>query len=514
MTQGAIEFPVQNQVCFVLDGREYRVDDVPTDLTLLQYLRENLQRTGTKEGCAEGDCGACTVVVAEEVGGRLQFRAVNACIQLLGMLHGKALFSIESLHGLTSAALHPIQQAMVDHHASQCGFCTPGFVMSLFALYKTVVEPNRAQIEDALSGNLCRCTGYRPIIDAALSMQDDGADRGDSVIFQAAVNRAPQADNDERRVLDQLRQLYSDKPLLLEYQGQRFFQPLTQQQLSQWLQVYPESTLVAGNTDVGLWINKQLREIESLVHIGRVTDLQQLSVDQQHLSIGAAVSLSDACAEIVRHFPSLTELYRRFASVPVRNAGTLVGNVANGSPIGDSMPALLVLDSELCLRQGQQRRTIPLSNFYLGYQRKDLRPEEYVESVQIPLDSPPQYLASYKISKRYDQDISAVCAAFAVSIDDQGLVSHVRIAFGGMAAIPSRASKAEQALLDQPWQESSVRTAMAALVDDFLPLSDLRSSASYRIQVAQNLLYRFFLQTCSEPGDFPLQLSELDALAS
>ena len=511
MAQWPDDYPTQDQICFLLDGRIHRVSSVPTDRTLLHYLRETLLRTGTKEGCAEGDCGACTVVVAEEVDGRLRFQAVNACIQLLGMLHGKALFTVESLQPEGSAQLHPVQQAMVDHHASQCGFCTPGFVMSLFALYKTVANPSREQVEDALSGNLCRCTGYRPIIEAALSIQKDVVGDVDSVLMQSAVDRTHQAGADERQLLDQLQQLKSDRPLLLEHQGQRFFQPRTSEQLSQWLQAYPDSTLVAGNTDVGLWINKQLREIENLVHLGRVNELQQLSIDATGLTIGAAVSLSDACAEIIRQFPALSELYRRFASMPVRNAGTLVGNVANGSPIGDSMPALLVLDAEVLLCQDQQQRILPLSRFYLGYQQKDLRAGEFVEALRIQLADPPQHLASYKISKRYDQDISAVCAAFALSLDEQGRVSHVRIAFGGMAAIPARAAQTEQALINQTWNEAVVGQAMNMLAEDFSPLSDLRASADYRLRVAQNLLYRFFLETRAQPEQVPVTL---DALAS
>jgi len=461
---------------FILDGELVELDRVEPTRSVLQYLREDLLRVGSKEGCAEGDCGACTVVIAELAGDALQYRAVNACIQFLPTLDGKALFTVESLKA-SDGSLHPVQQSLVDHHGSQCGFCTPGFVMSMFALYKNNPSPTRADIDDALSGNLCRCTGYRPIIDACMHMYD-----------------YPIAQDSDAQLVEQLRGLQRQQGMSLELEQASYHAPATVDELASLYQQNPTARILAGGTDVGLWVTKQLHELPLIIYLGNVKELKQISRQDGAIEIGAAVTLSDALDEIVGQFPELAEMFRRFASVPVRNAGTLVGNVANGSPIGDSMPALMVLDTRVKLRRGSRLREMALADLYLDYMKNALQAGEFIESIEIPAREDAILLRCYKLSKRFDQDISAVCMAIALRLDGDR-VAEIRIALGGMAAIPKRAALAEACLRGEAWDEETVKRAMQQLGQDFTPLSDMRASADYRARAAANLLYRFFLET-------------------
>ncbi len=489
-------------VRFMLDDRIIELNDCDPTRSVLQYLREDLHRCGTKEGCAEGDCGACTVVIGEVVENELQLRSINACLLLLPMLHGKLLITVESLQG-GKPELHPVQRAMVECHGSQCGFCTPGFVMSLFVLYKNQSKPDRNQINDNLSGNLCRCTGYRPIIEAAKLMYQLPAGQGPAWLYRNPQVRAEQV------LIDQLQQIKPKQSLAIEYDGKRFFAPTTSEELAQLKHQFPEATLMAGNTDVGLWINKQLRQLPVIIYLGLLKDLYDIDDRGSNIRIGAMVSLSDAFALLSDYFPAFCDLIRQFASLPIRNAGTLGGNVANGSPIGDSMPALLALDARVQLHGADGRRELPLEDFYLGYQQQDLAAGEWVEALVIPKSAKDIQLAGYKVSKRFDQDISAVCASFALQLDNKLHIKRIRIAYGGMAAIPRRSKQAEQVMLGKPWNEQTLALACQAIADDFTPLSDLRASSAYRIRVAQNLLRRFYLQTTVEMQGQPLKLLDL-----
>ncbi len=480
---------------FVLDGQTVELDEVDPTRTVLRFLREDLHRTGTKEGCAEGDCGACTVVVADldESGQRLRARAVNACIQFLPTLDGKELLTVESL---ATDALHPAQQAMVECHGSQCGFCTPGFVMSLFALYKNAVKPGRRDIDHALAGNLCRCTGYQPIVAAAGRMYELDA-TGDSWTTLAA-DGGLNADEQDRAA--RLAALRDARTLCIEHDARRYFAPRSVEALAGLLAEFPQAVLLAGGTDVGLWVTKQHRDLEIIIHTGAVDELCEMRVTDAHLDIGAAAPLTDVMPALSEHFPELDELFLRFASPPIRNAATLGGNIANGSPIGDAMPALIVLGAELVLRKGDGSRTLPLEDFYIAYRQTALQPGEFVERIRIPLRRGDEKIASYKLCKRFDQDISAVCGAYCLRFDGQA-ISAARIAYGGMAEIPKRADGAEAALIGSSWDEAALSAACDALGADYTPITDMRASSGYRVLACANLLRRFWLECRGEQTD-------------
>jgi xanthine dehydrogenase small subunit len=464
---------------FLLDGRLVSTGDQPCTMTVLEYLREVAHRSGTKEGCAEGDCGACTVVLGKlsTDGNRIDYRAINSCIRFLPTIDGHELVTVESLPS-PQGTLHPVQQALVDEHASQCGFCTPGFVMSLFALYLKTAQATREQVLEALSGNLCRCTGYRPIIAAGCRMHGYPAPNHWS-------RSAPGAEG--RRAA--LRALERGQSLRIP----GFFAPRTIDELASAFAQEPGALLLAGGTDVGLWVTKQLRELPTILYIGGVEELHVLRNSATGLQIGAAVSLTDAWSALIEAFPPVAELAYRFGSPPIRNSGTLCGNLANGSPIGDAIPVLMALGAELELRRGTHVRRVPLERFYLGYQRRDLQAGEFIVSVFVPPPREDEWVAAYKLSKRFDQDISAVCAAFAVRVA-QGQIVTARIAFGGMAAVVARAVRTESALIGAGWSEASIVRASACLEEDFTPLSDLRGSSAFRLESARNLLRRFYFE--------------------
>jgi xanthine dehydrogenase small subunit len=470
---------------FFYQGRVQEVDSAAPTRTLLQHLREDLHCTGTKEGCAEGDCGACTVVIGSLVDGELELRNVNSCIQFLPTLDGKAVFTVEDLKQ-ADGRLHPVQEALVECHGSQCGFCTPGFAMSLWTLYLKqegqAAPPCRKSIDETLSGNLCRCTGYRPIIDAAVRMGELPA-----VGFDRAALKAT------------LQDLQRDTMFSYTHDGQTFHAPRTLDEMSALRAAKPGATILAGSTDVGLWVTKQMRNLGDVIYTRQVQELHRLGTVDGKLEIGAAVSLDDAYRAVLAHYDndSLHELWQRFASQPIRSTGTLGGSVANGSPIGDSAPWMIVLGAEIVLRSVRGQRVLLLQDFYLDYMKKDWQPGEFVQAVRIPLPRKGQQFRTYKLAKRYDQDISAVCAAYAIELED-GVVRNARIAYGGMAATSRRAPLAEAALNGQPWNEDTLRAAMQALAGDYTPLTDMRASASYRMRTAQNLLRRFWMETREE----------------
>jgi xanthine dehydrogenase small subunit len=465
---------MSDAIRFLLNGVPVSVEGVRPTTTVLDWLRSR-GLTGTKEGCNEGDCGACTVAVRWAQDGRLVTRPLNACIQLLPMMHGREIVTVEGLRG-PDGDLHPVQRAMADLHGSQCGFCTPGIVMSLWVAAQDGPAPDPAAARDALAGNLCRCTGYGPILAAAA---------------QAAP--APW-DADAAAALSRIEALGAVGPLVYAAEGRRFLSPTDLDSFADAVAEHPEATLLGGATDVGLWVTKDLFDPAVMIWTGRVAGLHDMREDGGALWIGAAVTYADAHARLAALWPDLGELVRRIGSAQVRGAGTIGGNVANGSPIGDMPPALIAAGATLVLRHGRARREIPLESFFLDYRRQDRAPGEIVEAVRLPRPEVPGRLRAYKVSKRFDQDITAVLGCFDVAVEN-GTVTAARLAFGGMAGVPKRAAAAEAALLGRPWGEAAVEAAAATLAQDFTPLDDMRASAAYRLRVAGNLLRRYLIET-------------------
>ncbi len=504
---------------FFRRGEVVSLPAVDTNRTLLEVLREDLHSCGTKEGCGEGDCGACTVVVAEAAGGELKYSAINSCIRLAHSIDGMALWTAEDIApGLATACaappaegavpcvarpgaaaalatLHPVQQAMVDCHGSQCGFCTPGFVMSLFGQYQSKTckgqTLTRADAQGALSGNLCRCTGYRPILDAAEAMQ-----------------ALPLAPGNETVVLSNLKRI-SDTRRGLEANSS-YMLPQTLAQLLADRAAHPDAQLVAGCTDVGLWVTKMHMQFSKVLDVTQVAELRRVEHYPHHIAIGAAVTLTDAFAALIADRPQLAEFAHRFAGLPVRNSGTLGGNVANGSPIGDSMPLLIALGASVVLmRQSGKKiahRELPLEDLYTGYRKNVMAADEVLAWIKVPKATASETCRVYKISKRFEDDISAVCLAINVHVVN-GKVRSVSLGAGGVAATPVRARKTEAALLGQPWTQDTIHQAIATLRSEFVPITDMRASAEYRSTVLGNLLQRFWLES---QGTVQTDLRDLD----
>ncbi|WP_237153793.1 xanthine dehydrogenase small subunit [Oryzibacter oryziterrae] len=479
---------MRDSIRIIRQGRIVEIDHFSPTETLLDYLRLREGAKGTKEGCNEGDCGACTVVVGELVGDRIRYRPVNACIQFLGAMDGREIITVDDLMQ-ADGTLHPVQKAMVEAHGSQCGFCTPGIVMSLFALYHEEDRdqpPGRQVITDALAGNLCRCTGYRPIVDAATAVMSGPAE--DQFVTAMGPTLA-------------LLQFLNDKQDVFVGNNQSFFAaPRSIAALAQLYVKHPDATLVAGGTDVGLWITKQFRPVSKLIHVGKVTGLSHVEDVGDALIIGAAATYEDVAPHIATIDPDLGELLRRIGSRQVRSAGTIGGNVANGSPIGDTPPALIALGAAVELVKGEDGRAIPLEDFFIGYGKQDRQPGEFVAGLLVPKLAPDQVFRCYKVSKRFDSDISAVMGAFRFTLKD-GVITEARVAFGGMAATPKRAAQAEARLIGaEPAKAASWGAAIEALTEDYAPISDMRASAAYRMETAKALLAKALVETAGAPS--------------
>jgi xanthine dehydrogenase small subunit len=456
-------------VRFLLDGEVVEIVEPDPTGTLLDFLRYRLRRTGTKEGCAEGDCGACTVLVGELAGDAIAWRAVNACIQFLPMLDGRALKTVESLS--RGGEPHPLQALMATNGSSQCGFCTPGFVMSLYGR-AIGARGSELPVSDVIAGNLCRCTGYGPIL-------------------AAGEEAAPPVATDDAATVAALRGLRRAEGTQDRHDGRRWFAPRSVAELSVLLAEYPEARLVAGATDIGLWVTKGLKTLDTLVFLGDVAGLDAMVEDDAGLRLGATVRYADAHAALARLHPDLGELVRRIGGLQVRNAGTVGGNIANGSPIGDGPPALIALEAQLTLRSAAGARTIPLADYFLDYGKQDRQPGEFVESVFVPRPGPDDMILIAKLSRRFDSDISAVCGAFKLTVVDGAIIRAV-VAFGGMAATPRRAPACEAVLTGAPFSLATIEAAAAALRSDYAPLTDVRGSAAYRLDAAANLLRRLW----------------------
>ncbi len=478
-----------SSIRFILNDRDVALSDLSPTATLLDFLRLERRLTGTKEGCAEGDCGACTVLVGRLFEGKLVYESVNACIRFVGSLNATHVVTVEHL-AAKDGTLHPVQQAMVDYHGSQCGFCTPGFVMSLYGLWLSKDNPGRADIEKALQGNLCRCTGYEPIVKAAEAVARALPDSVFDPILKVRED-----------IRSRLKALKTEETIAIGPEEAQLIVPGTTAALADIMERAPKATIVAGSTDVGLWVTKQMRQLNPVVFINGLDALQTISETAEGITIGAGVSYTAAFEALSRHYPALGGLINRIGGEQVRNMGTIGGNIATGSPIGDSPPPLIALGATVTLRSKAGARTLPLEDFFIQYGVQDRKTSEFVESIFVPALPATDRFAVYKITKRRDEDISALCAAFRITLDAGNRVSEARIAFGGMAGTPKRAAVAEAALLGQVWSEEAIRAAQLALEQDYQPLTDWRATAAYRMLTAKNLFTRFFLETSGEPAE-------------
>lgn len=486
---------VRSHLRFILNGEDVSLADVAPDETLLDYLRLRRSLKGTKEGCAEGDCGACTVLVGRLLAGKLVYESVNACIRFLGSLDGCHVVTVEHL-AAGGDTLHPVQQAMVDFHGSQCGFCTPGFVMSLYGLWMKSPEPGNAEIEKALQGNLCRCTGYEAIIRAAQAISTYGKAAKDPL-------------NAERKaIVARLTAMRDGSRVEIGEGRKRLVVPASVDDLARVLEAEPTATVVAGSTDVGLWVTKHMRDISPVVFIGGLDELKTISEDGGTIRIGAGVTYTEAFATLAKRIPALGPLIDRIGGEQVRNMGTIGGNVANGSPIGDTPPPLIALGATVTLRKGKKRRTLPLEKFFIAYGKQDRQPGEFVEAIEVPLPAKKSHFAVYKITKRRDEDITATLGAFHLTLAKDGTVASIRIAYGGMAATPKRAAGVETALLGKSWNEATVAAAQEKYAEDFTPLTDMRATAEYRALAAKNLLLRFYVETTGTKAPFQVSRTE------
>jgi xanthine dehydrogenase small subunit len=475
----------RHSIRFLRKGQVMELSSIPPMRTLLDYLRLDEKSKGTKEGCNEGDCGACTVALGSLENGRVVYEPVNACILLLGQIDGKELVTVDDL--AINGKLHPVQKAFVDNHASQCGFCTPGFVMSLFTLYHAGKKPTRQDIVDHIAGNLCRCTGYRPIVDAAVkSCTGKPADAWAAAAKETAL---------------QLTELNDGADVFVGGAKSFFAAPATSDSLAKLCAEHPDATIVAGATDVGLWITKQLRTLPKIIYVGRAKGLDAIVDHGGHISIGASATYADAESHLASIDPDIGEVIRRLGAKQVRASGTVGGNIANGSPIGDSPPMLIALGARLYLRHGESERSLPLEDFFVAYGKQDRAAGELVWRVDVPKVKANEAFRAYKLTKRFDQDISAVMSAFKFTLEGRAIVS-ARIVFGGMAATPKRATKTEAALrdvsLDAPkdWER-----AIAEMALDYQPIGDMRASAEYRLVTARAFLRKALMEVAARNSD-------------
>jgi len=468
MSSSDIEFVYQHEI--------FKIKNPDSNETLLNYIRTKLKKTGTKEGCAEGGCGACTVVLGELKNNDIIYTAINSCITFLPTLSGKQLILVEDLVSKDNT-LHPVQEAMVKYHGSQCGFCTPGFVMSLFSMFKNYSKYKESVIKDSIAGNLCRCTGYKPIIKAAKSLQ--------------TKNKIDNFTKNKKKTISLLKKI-GNKSIFIYKKNKRYFAPRYVTELKKILKKNPKSKLLSGGTDLSLVVTKDRKDVESIIYMNSIKELNYIKNNNKYIEVGATTSLSNFETYIKRYYPDFNKILKRYGSIQIRNVATIAGNIATASPIGDNLPLLLALDSQVVLHDMKKSKILPINDFFINYRKTRLREGQFIHSVRIPI-SDKNIFKAYKISKRFDDDISSVCAAFNLLIENKK-IKEIKIAYGGMAAIPKRATHCERVLLNSSITRDTIDKAKKALEKDFIPISDMRASGNYRKIIAKNLLEKCFLE--------------------
>ncbi len=465
-----------NTISFIHSGKIINIINPDPNETLLNFVRTKLKKTGTKEGCAEGGCGACTVVLGELKDDNINYTSINSCITFLPTLQGKQLILVEDLISKDNS-IHPVQQAMVKYHGSQCGFCTPGFVMSLFSMFKNYSQLKEDTIKDSIAGNLCRCTGYKPIIKAAKSLR--------------TKNKIDHFIKNKKTTIAMLKKI-ENKSISIYKKGKKYFAPQYVSELKKILKKNSKSKLLSGGTDLSLAVTKERKDIDSIIYMNSIKELNYIKNNNKYIEVGATTSLRDFEIFIEKYYPDFNKILKRYGSVQIRNVATIAGNIATASPIGDNLPLLLALDCQIVLQGIKKNRTIPIKDFFISYRQTKLKEGQFIHSVRIPIYNKNIFKA-YKISKRFDDDISSVCAAFNIIIKNNK-IEKIKIAYGGMAAIPKRAIHCEKVLLNSLITKEKIDKAKKALEKDFSPISDMRASAKYRKIIAKNLLEKCFLE--------------------
>jgi len=461
---------------FVWENKIHSISNIDPNETILNYVRLNLKKTGTKEGCAEGGCGACTVVLGDLKNNKIDYQAINSCIAFVPSLEGKQLILVEDLVS-KNGDLHSVQEAMINYHGSQCGFCTPGFVMSLFAMYKNFSSYNKENIQDSISGNLCRCTGYRPIVDAAKSLNN--------------VNRLDQFDKNKKKIISLLKKINSEN-LVIQNRNKKYFSPKNINELKKTIKDNPNSIFLSGGTDLSLNVTKGRKDINNIISLNLIKELKFIKERNGNIEVGAATSLIEFELFIKKYYPDFNAILKRYGSVQIRNVATIAGNIATASPIGDTLPLLLSLDAKVVLQKISKKTILPLNNFFVSYRKTKLKKGQFIHSIIIPIFKKNIFKA-YKISKRIDDDISSVCASFNLEINNKK-IKNIIIAYGGMAPIPKRAINCEKTLINSSFSEESFEKAKKNLEKDFSPINDTRATKDYRMEVAKNLLMKCFIE--------------------
>ena len=464
-----------NIVKFIYRNKIVEINNSDPNETILNYIRTKLKKTGTKEGCAEGGCGACTVVLGELKKNNINYKAINSCIAFVPSLEGKQLILVEDL--ISKDELHPVQKAMVNYHGSQCGFCTPGFVMSLFAMYKSYSSYKENIIKDSIQGNLCRCTGYKPIIDAAKSLNKK--------------NKSDHFSRDKKIIITLLKKI-KQRSITIYSNNKKYFAPKTVYELKKILKQHPNSKLLSGGTDVSLIVTKERKDLDSLIYINSIDELNYIKKSNNYIEVGATTPLINFESIIKRYFPDFAQILKRYGSVQIRNVCTIAGNIATASPIGDTLPLLLSLDSQIIIKDKSKTKILPLNGFFINYRKTKLKKGQFIHSIRIPL-LPKNIFKAYKISKRIDDDISSICASFNIELKNNK-IKKIKIAYGGMANIPQRAISCEKILLNSSISDNIISKAKKSLEKDFKPITDARASKKYRMEVAKNLLEKCFLE--------------------